>query len=501
MDTETIHWSFNLSAIVIFLLDLLIRLGLSIRVIMRQRQYGVTLAWLVVILLLPFLGAILYLFFGENRIGDTRASRAVGSLNHYKKWLESLQNISPVDWSKLNPGLRLIHHQANNLIGIPAMSGNHLQLIEDPERIMRSIIEDIDAARSTCHLQFYIWHEGGTADEVVAAVIRAAKRGVTCRILIDSIGSNDFLKGSKINELRSAGVKILEELPAGFIKALFVRVDIRNHRKIVVIDGRIAYTGSQNMVDPNFFKQDAGFGQWVDIMVRLQGPVVESMAGTFISDWFLETDEKRVRSLSMSDDIKHIRNIADIHHQPTAGDVPVQLVPSGPGFVPETIHNLLLTTIYESRKNITLTTPYFVPDESILTALQSAAQRGVDVRIIVPEKNDSRLVHYASQARYEHLLNKGVTIKLFRGGLLHSKTITVDDEFALFGSVNLDMRSLWLNFEATLFIYNQSFTRELRQVQAGYESKSRTLTLQDLAGRSAMERFLENSALIIGPLL
>ena len=293
----------------------------------------------------------------------------------------------------------------------------------------------------------------------------------------------------------------MEELPAGFIKALFVRVDIRNHRKIVVIDGRIAYTGSQNMVDPNFFKQDAGLGQWVDIMVRIQGPVVESIAGTFISDWFLETDPKSVRALSLSNDARHIRDMADIHHQPIAGDVAVQLVPSGPGFVPETIHNLLLTTIYASRKNITFTTPYFVPDESILTALQSAAQRGVDVRIIVPEKNDSKLVHYASQARYEHLLNKGVTIKLFRGGLLHSKTITVDDEFALFGSVNLDMRSLWLNFEATLFIYNQDFTMELRQVQADYESKSITLTLQDLARRSAMERFFENTSLIIGPLL
>ncbi len=501
METETIHWSANFSAVIVFLLDLFIRLGLSIRVIMRQRQYGVTLAWLVVILLLPFLGAIIYLFFGENRIGDTRASRAAIALDHYKKWLESLQNIAPVNWAELSPQLHSIHYQANTLIGIPAMSGNHLELIEAPEQIMRSIIQDIDNAKSTCHLQFYIWHEGGTADDVVSAIIRAAKRGVTCRILIDSIGSNEFLKGTKIRELRAAGVKVLEELPAGFFKALFVRIDIRNHRKIVVIDGKIAYTGSQNMVDPDFFKQDVGLGKWIDIMVRIQGPVVESIAGTFISDWFLETDEDGVRSLSLSDDLKHVRDSADIHHQPTAGDVVLQLVPSGPGFVPETIHNLLLTTIYASRKNITLTTPYFVPDESILTALQSAAERGVDVRIIIPEKNDSKLVQYASQARYEILINKGVTINLFRGGLLHSKTITVDDEFALFGSVNLDMRSFWLNFEATLFIYNQSFTKKIREVQAKYEEQSVILTSEDLAHRSMVDKFLENSSLIIGPLL
>jgi len=501
MDTANLQWSGHISTILIPLTDLLLRLGLSVRVIMRKRQYGVTLAWLVVILLLPFIGAITYLFLGENRIGETRAKRANESLNHYRKWLESLPTIAPVNWSELHSELKPIHHQAVNLIGIPAMDGNHLELIEEPEQIMRSIIKDIDAAQSTCHLQFYIWYEGGTADEVVRAVIRAVKRGVACRILVDSIGSKEFLKGQKIQEMRAAGVKIEEELPAGFIKALFVRVDIRNHRKIVIIDGKIAYTGSQNMVDPNFFKQDSGVGQWVDIMVRIQGPVVEALAGTFISDWFLETDNEKIRSRSLDQDIQYVREIADITHQPIKGDVPVQLVPSGPGFSPDAIHNLLLTTIYASRKNITLTTPYFVPDESILTALQSAAQRGVDVCIIVPEKNDSRLAQYASWARYENMIKNGVSIKLFRGGLLHSKTITVDDEFALFGSVNLDMRSFWLNFEATLFIYNQTFTKELRSVQACYEKKSQTLKLDDFSTRSVMGKFFENAALIIGPLL
>ncbi len=501
MDQDSLHWSVHIATIIIPVADLILRLGLSIRVIMRKRQYGVTLAWLVVILLLPFFGAITYLLFGENRIGETRAKRIKDSLDHYRKWLEALPAIAPVNWSELNSELKAIHHLANSLIGIPAMDGNHLELIEEPELIMRAIIKDIDAAQSTCHLQFYIWAEGGTADEVVAAVIRAAGRGVTCRILIDSIGSNDFLKGEKIQTLLAAGVQIEEELPAGFIKALFVRVDIRNHRKIVVIDGKIAYTGSQNMVDPKFFKQDSGLGHWIDIMVRIQGPVVEALAGTFISDWFLETDSQQVQFRSLDQDVRHIREIADITHQPLKGNVPVQFVPSGPGFSEDAIHSLLLTTIYASRKNITLTTPYFVPDESILTALQSAARRGVDVRIIVPEKNDSRLVHYASWARYEDLVSDGVSIKLFKGGLLHSKTITVDDEFALFGSVNLDMRSFWLNFEATLFIYNRDFTRELRAVQAGYEVQSQTLLPADFAERSIMQKFFENASLIIGPLL
>ncbi len=501
MNTDSLHWSVHIFTILIPIVDLLLRLILSIRVIMRKRQHGVTLAWLFVILLIPFLGAIVYLLFGENRIGETRANRAQRALGHYRKWLYSLQNIAPVNWEDLPPELKPIHHQADKLIGIPAMDGNLLELIEEPERIMRAIIKDIDDATSTCHLQFYIWQTGGAADEVAAALIRAARRNVTCRVLIDSIGSKDFFKSSTLKELLNAGVKVEEELPAGFIKALFVRIDIRNHRKIVVIDGKIAYTGSQNMVDPRFFKRDSGVGQWVDIMVRIQGPVVEAIAGTFISDWFLETDHENIQSRSLNQDIQLIREIADIIHQPVKGEVPVQLVPSGPGFSPDAIHSLLLTTIYASRKNITLTTPYFIPDDSILTALQSAAQRGVDVRIIVPEKSDSKLAHYASWARYEDMLNSGVSIQLFRGGLLHSKTITVDDEFSLFGSVNLDMRSFWLNFETTLFIYNQKFTMDLRAVQACYEKQSKTLTIETFTRRSRMQKFYENASLIVGPLL
>ncbi|MBU1234316.1 MAG: cardiolipin synthase [Proteobacteria bacterium] len=501
MAVETYHWGNTILPIILPLADLAIRLGLSIRVIMRQRQYGVTLAWLIVILLLPFLGAIVYLFFGENRIGETRASRTRNSLEHYHKWLSSLRNNAQINWSKLDSALEPIHRQADALIGIPALDGNSLELIEEPEKIMRAIIKDINAATSTCHLQFYIWHEGGTADEVIGALIRAAARGVTCRILVDAIGSKNFLKGEKVKELRAAGIRVLESLPAGFFKAIFVRIDIRNHRKIVVIDGKIAYPGSQNMIDPRFFKQDSGVGQWVDIMVRIQGPVVEPIAGTFISDWFLETDNEKVSSRSLEEDIEQVRSIADIRPQPFSGDIPVQLVPSGPDFTPEAIHNLLLTTIYAAQKNITLTTPYFVPDESLLTALQSAAQRGVDVRIIVPKINDSKLVHYASRARYESLATRGVSIMLFTGGLLHSKTITVDDKFALFGSVNLDMRSFWLNFEATLFIYSSSFTTELRQVQRRYESQAQPLDLEIMARRSYVEKFFENSALLIGPLL
>ena len=501
MDTPDLHWSYTLFSTTWLLADLVIRIGLSLRVIMRKRPYGVSLAWLVVILLVPFLGGFFYLLFGENRIPEIRIERAKVSNNHYQHWLKTLRQRAPVSWQNLNPECAPLHRQAETLVGLPAMAGNKLTLIDTPEVIIGSIIAEIEKAGSTCHLQFYIWQEGGRVDRVIEALVRAAARGVICRLLLDSIGSREFLKSARAASMRNAGIKVQESLPAGLIKALFSRIDIRNHRKIVVIDGKIAFTGSQNMVDPDVFKKDAGVGNWIDVMVMVEGPVVESLAGTFISDWFLESDIGQFRSESLLKDIETVRQLGDIHPRPIAGDAAVQLVPSGPGFAPETIHSLLLTTIYAARHQLVMTTPYLIPDEPLLVALKAAAQRGVQVTIIVPKKNDSKLVHYASRARYEELAESGVKIRLFHGGLLHSKTITVDQDFALFGSVNLDMRSFWLNFEATLFIYNQAFTRKLFSIQQEYITQSNELDIVAFSNRGNFEKFKENTCLLVSPLL
>jgi len=501
MSPDQLHWSYQLLSIILLLADLALRIGLSLRVIMRKRPYPITLAWLVVILLVPFAGGFFYLLFGENRISDKRTTRVQSSYGHYQHWLQSLRDRAPVEWQDLNPECGPLHQLADCLVGIPALAGNSLDLIDDPEYIIRAIIKDIDNAQSTCHLQFYIWQPGGTVDEVTQALSRAAARGVSCRVLVDAIGSRDFLKSQAVREMKGAGIKVQESLPAGIFTALFARIDIRNHRKMVIIDGNIAYTGSQNMVDPQVFKQEAGVGKWIDLMVRIQGPVVESLAGTFVNDWFLDADIRHFRPRSIQEDIETVRRIADIHPSPRAGSAAVQLVPSGPGLSQDAIHSLLLTTIYAARRELVLTTPYFIPDEPLLAALKAAAQRGVDVRIIIPSRNDSLLVAYASRARFEELACAGVTILLFAGGLLHSKTITVDRDFALVGSVNLDMRSFWLNFETTLFIYNKDFTCRLRVLQQAYEEQSLRLDIEKLQGRSRIERFKENLALLIGPLL
>ncbi len=482
------HWPLTT---LIFFADLVIRIGFSLRVVMSKRAQPTTLAWLVVILVLPFAGAILYLLFGETRLGDRRAERAAAGLDSYKRWISTLKIRSNVVWQDLNPVCRLLHRQADALTGIPTLPGNSLQLLDEAENALQHIIKDIDQAKSSCHLEFYIWHKGGTADEVAEALIRAGKRGVKCRILLDSVGSDHFLKSSMALKMKRHGVEIAEALRAGLVRALLIRIDLRNHRKLVVIDGTIAYTGSLNMIDPRYFKQDTGLGQWVDTLVRVQGPVVEAMGGTFLADWIVESGT----------DIHSISGLADVHPVAETGKAAVQLVPSGPGFAPDIIHNLLLSTIFAARKELILTTPYFVPDQIILSALKAAAVRGVHVTIIVPKKVDSKLVQLASWARYEELVRVGVDIMLFHDGLLHSKTITVDSEFSLIGSVNLDMRSFWLNFEATLFVYNREFTENLRATQQGYILGSSPLDRLAMRHRGFFNRLLENTALLIGPLL
>jgi cardiolipin synthase len=263
------------------------------------------------------------------------------------------------------------------------------------------------------------------------------------------------------------------------------------HRKIVVIDGEIGYTGSLNMVDPRYFKQSSGVGQWVDAMVRVRGPVVEGLALTFLEDWELDTGEG----------LEQLRETGDVRALDDVGEAAVQVVPSGPVTDSHAIQQVLLMAIYSARRELILTSPYFVPDELLLTALVSAANRGVDVTLIVPARVDSRLVRYASQAYKIDLLEAGVKIAMFEGGLLHTKSITVDGEFSLFGSLNLDPRSLWLNFEITLSAYDQEFTTRLRDLQHRYIEDSQFMDLEVWRKRPMAERLVVNTARLLSPLI
>jgi cardiolipin synthase len=465
-------------------------IALALRVIMRRRPVGVALAWLAVLFSLPLVGVIVYLLFGEKRLGKRRAARLAGVLQNAKDWQAHLRaGESAVELPANATGNPLDRHAAH-VVGFPALAGNTVTLIDNFHDIFDAIVADIDAAQRSCWLGFYIWHEGGRTDDVVEALIRAAKRGVACRISADAMGSKAFLKGRQIEALRNAQIEVVTALPTGLVRSLFVRADLRNHRKIVVIDNRIAYTGSQNLVDPRYFKQDAGVGQWVDAMARMEGAAVSPLAATFLADWCVESGEQF--------DPAKLNGAAAFKSN---GPTDIQVVPSGPGANPEVIHQLLLTTMYAARRELVMTTPYFVPEESMLTALLSAALRGVEVTIIVPAENDSMLVRYASVAHFDDLVSAGVRVARFRGGLLHTKSITVDGQLSVFGSVNLDMRSLWLNFEISLLVYDEDFTARLRALQQSYLADADLLDLDVWRSRGVRHKLAENTFRLLAPLL
>lgn len=478
-------------AVTLLIAEWLLRIGLSIRVITRRRSVGWSLSWLVVVLLFPVVGAGVYLLIGENRLGAKRAARVSVLRHRYEGVLPELGVPTVVDWSRLGPTAELLQHQAGVTAGFPALPGNELRLLEDSETMLHSLIADIDRAQRTCHLESFIWWPGGLADEVAEALVRAANRGVICRVLLDAAGSAQFFTTGSAKRLRQNGVELVPALPVSLIRMLFVRLDLRNHRKISVIDGEIAYTGSHNLADAEHFGARKKVGPWVDASVRIRGPSVTALGLTFLMDWELATGEGA----------EELDRTGDLRTQSAVGPSNVQVVPSGPGLMSQAIHELTLAAIYAARRELVMTTPYFVPDESVLAGLVSAAHRGVEVTVVLPQRNDHPIVQLASRATFDDLLAEGVRIARFPGGLLHSKTMVIDQEIGFIGSVNMDMRSFWLNFEITLFVYDQTFAAQLRAMQDRYLDRARFVAREQWRRRSAATRFAESTARLFGPVL
>ena len=468
-------------------------LSVMIRVIMKRPATGVALAWLVIVAALPALGLALYLLIGERRIGQRRANRIASLRTSFAQIGDAAirDRYTDVNWDRHPDAARGMDKLGRTTVSSPTVRGSRFEMLSDTQEMLQAIARDVDSAKQSVLMEFYIWNEGGTADEVLEAVIRAAQRGVSCRLLIDSLGARPWWKGQQPQRLRDAGVEVRQALPTGILPAIVSRTDLRLHRKIVVIDGDVAWTGSMNLVDPRFFKQDSGVGQWVDAMVRVQGSVVAPLAATMLGDWMLETGES----------IHTLVESAGVRLVDSEGAVDIQVVPSGPGETADGLLQMLLALINAAQAELILTTPYFVPDESLLRAVRGAAGRGVRVSLIMPEKVDSFLTRYASRSYYDDLLDVGVHIYLYRGGLLHTKSIMVNGTMSMFGTVNLDMRSLWLNYEVALFVYDSEFAHQLRALQQTYIDDSDILVDRQWSQRSVKQRLLENSLRLVSPLL
>lgn len=279
-------WAFSLA-----LLDWFVRLALTVRVIMRRIQVGESLAWIGILLLLPVGGIVLYLWFGERTIGRRRWRQIESVQPATSRWLQDIHPRAVHNWSVEQDQEKALSQMIRSTIGVPAIAGNQLQLYTSVVDVVQQLAEDIRSARQTCFLEFYIWEEGGITDSLIDVLIQAAQRGVDCRLLVDHLGSGRFLRSESARRLRRGGVRVVSALAVGLLRAFLQRFDLRLHRKIVVIDGQVAYAGSQNMADPALFKRHAEVGQWIDAMVRIKGEAAEALMATFLTDWQSETGE------------------------------------------------------------------------------------------------------------------------------------------------------------------------------------------------------------------
>ena len=418
----------------------------------RRRSPNAARAWLLLILVLPIVGAALYSIFGRAYIPARRRERQARANAFIEEVREKAgaPNVVEVDDAR-----RATAQLATGLGTFPVLGGNRAELIDDYQGFIDRLVADIDAAREGVDLLFYIFEPDATGRRVADAVLRAARRGAACRVLMDGMASAPGLK-KLAPLLREGGVEVVGLLSPGTFRT---RRDLRNHRKIAVLDGRIGYTGSQNLVEAYDYK---GRGlTYEDLMVRLEGPVVRQLAAILRIDRFLETGKGL-------DDVVFPR-------PPEMGTVRAQALPSGPTYELENNERTFVQMLYGARERIVVTTPYFVPDRSFVDAMLAGAIRGVKVHLITPLQADQWLVRLAQESYYGELLAAGVKIHLYRPRFLHAKHISVDDDVCAIGSSNLDMRSFALNEEDMVFFYDRGVVADLARIQDRYMRESELL--------------------------
>ncbi len=475
---------------VVYAGTVLLHLAFMVRAILRpHRDPESRVAWVVAIAVIPIVGIGAYILFGETNIGRKRAERAAAALatmppaipiqSKHDRWM--LPDIP----ERSEPLFR----QGETINGFAPVGGNSAHLMADSNSAIDAMVADMDAAVDHIHLIFYIWLEDNNGRKVVDALKRAAARGVSCRAMADGLGSRAMIRSKSWKEMRDAGVQVAEALRIGnlLMRVVRGRIDLRNHRKIVVIDNRITYCGSQNCADPEF-RVKPKFAPWVDVLMRFEGPIARQNQHIFIGDWMTSVDE----------DIRDILE-QDIHV--TGPGFTAQVIATGPTVRDSAMPETFETLMHAARHTLTITTPYFVPKESMQAALCAAAHRGVVTTLILPARNDSWQVAATSRSYYQDLLEAGVKLYEFSGGLLHTKSVTVDDDITLIGSANMDRRSFDLNYENNILFFDKALTGEMQDRQRAYLAASRQVSSADVAAWSLGRRLWNNTVGMMSPLL
>ena len=440
-------------------------------------------SWLLLIFFQPAVGLMLYWLIGRAEMPRWRRRRIRQLKQRLVPLLERVRGREGLSVDGVDPQVMPAANLAGRLGMLPILGGNVVELLSDYSGALARLAADIEAAQEHVHLLYYIFGSDEGTRPVIDALRSAASRGVACRILVDSYGSRNLLKKLRA-DLHGPGIELCEVLQAGWFSHTGIRGDLRNHRKLAVIDGRVGYTGSQNLIRADF---RPGV-RYEELVVRVCGPVVHELQYVFCCDWLLETEEL-LEGEGLFPQIN------------AAGEIAAQVLPSGPSWGPLCLQRIVVQLMHMAQRRVVVTTPYFIPDESLLQAMQTAALRGVEVRLLVSEEEEQVLVSRAQQSWYEELLESGVKIHLFRRHFLHAKHITVDDNISVVGSCNMDIRSFVLNAEISLLIYDSGLTRELQQRQADDLRRSRVLTAGEWRSRSVGAKFVQNLCRLLSPVL
>jgi cardiolipin synthase len=461
-----------------------IEFAVLVRAIVRpHRQPASRLAWVIIIIVAPVVGTIFYLLLGETRVRRRRFGQIVDAA--LPRRAPGKIAVEKLKWCAHDAPFALAH--TVNRIG--PTSGNSATLAADSDSAIDGMVADIDSARRHVHVTTYIWLADRNGLKMKDALIRAAARGAKVRVLADALGSHRFIRSRHWRDLIASGAEMRPALPFGNVLRLLLRgrVDLRNHRKSLIVDNRIAWVGSQNFADAAF-RIKPRFAPWVDIMTRWEGPAAMDCQFLFVSDWMSEGGE----------DIS-----ACLAERPRkgGGDIVAQVIGTGPIMTYDAMPSCFAELIHSARKELVVTTPYFVPDEQLLYALTSAARRGVRTILVFPKRNDSHFVAGASRSYYDDLIKAGAEIFEFRPGLLHAKTMVVDRTVGLLGSANLDRRSFELNFENNVLFSDAAFAAEIRARQDRFLAESDAVTLEQVSRNGLATRLWQNALAMLSPLL
>lgn len=484
-DSAVVAW-------LLFAVHASLQLVFIVRALLRpHREPASRFAWVLVIVLAPVIGILAYILFGEVNLGRKAVARLRAALDALPPAADvagaSAAAMIPERWVPLFR----VGYSVNHFLPV---AGNRAALLPDSASAIAAMVADIDAARHSVHVLFYIWLADESGVKVMEALKRAAARGVVCRAMADDLGSRALIRSMHWRDMAASGVRLAAALPVGnpLLRLFKGRIDMRNHRKIAVIDNAITYCGSQNCADAAFAVK-ARFAPWVDVMARFEGPVVRQNQHLFASNWMAQTDE----------------DLAPLFAEPlpaqsqatSVSGFVAQVIGSGAGVRYSAMPETFVALMNAARRELVITTPYYVPDEPIQAALCASARRGVATTIVFPWRNDSWIVASASRSYYRDLLEAGVEIREYVGGLLHAKTLTLDGEVTLIGSANIDRRSFELNAENNILLHDETFTRAVRARQQVFLDAAPPVTKTQVDAYSPARQLWNNTIAMLGPVL